>query len=40
MQPLHLSVGVGGPEGPEAGAGWLFHCAVPAAHWWDDLVYT
>jgi hypothetical protein len=40
MQPLHMSVGVGGPEGPEASAGWLFHCAVPAAHWWDDLVFT
>jgi hypothetical protein len=40
MQPLHLTVGLGGPEGPEASAGWLFHCAVPAAHWWDDLVFT
>jgi hypothetical protein len=40
MQPLHLPVGLGGPEGPEASAGWLFHCAVPAAHWWDDLVFT
>ena len=19
---------------------WLFHCLVPAAHWWDDIVYT
>lgn len=18
----------------------LFHCPVPAAHWWDDIVYT
>jgi Alkylmercury lyase len=18
----------------------LFHCLVPAAHWWDDIVYT
>ena len=40
MEPLHLPVGPGGPEGPEASAGWLFHCAVPAARWWDDLVFT
>jgi hypothetical protein len=40
MEPLHLAVGPRGPEGPEARAGWLFHCAVPAAHWWDDLVFT
>ena len=40
MEPLHLTVGLRGPEGPEASAGWLFHCAVPAAHWWDDLVLT
>jgi hypothetical protein len=18
----------------------LFHCLVPAAHWWDDIVFT
>jgi len=40
MEPLHLVVGLSGPEGPEASAGWLFHCAVPAANWWDDLVFT
>jgi len=40
MEPLRLRVGIGGPEGPEANAGWLFHCAVPAAHWWDDIVFT
>jgi hypothetical protein len=39
-EPLRLAVGPNGPEGPEASAGWLFHCAVPAAHWWDDLVFT
>jgi hypothetical protein len=39
-EPLHLSVGPLGPEGAAASAGWLFHCAVPAAHWWDDLVFT
>ena len=35
-EPLRLSVGLGGPE-PSS---WLFHCPVPAAHWWDDLVFT
>jgi Alkylmercury lyase len=20
--------------------GLLFHCLVPAAHWWDDIVFT
>jgi len=19
---------------------FLFHCLVPAAHWWDDIVFT
>src|SRR5204863_9987611 len=37
LEPLNLTVGPLGPEGPEASAGWLFHCGVPAAHWWDDL---
>jgi hypothetical protein len=40
MEPLHLTVGPLGPEGGEASAGWLFHCAVPAGHWWDDIVFT
>ena len=40
MEPLHLTVGPVGPEGTEASAGWLFHCAVPAAHWWEDIVFT
>jgi hypothetical protein len=40
MEPLHLTVGTLGPEDPEASAGWLFHCAVPAVHWWDDIVFT
>jgi hypothetical protein len=35
-EPLHLAVGVEGPE-PSA---WLFHCLVPAAKWWDDIVFT
>jgi hypothetical protein len=36
LEPLHLEVGVDGPE-PSS---WLFHCLVPAAKWWDDLVFT
>jgi hypothetical protein len=35
-EPLELRVG---PEGPEP-SDWLFHCLVPAAHWWDDIVFT
>lgn len=35
-EPLRLEVGLEGP-GP---SDWLFHCAVPAAHWWDDIVFT
>jgi alkylmercury lyase-like protein len=35
-EPLHLSVGTDGP-GPST---WLFHCAVPAARWWQDIVFT
>ena len=34
--PLHLPVGPGGPEPSQ----WLFHCQVPAARWWADLVFT
>jgi hypothetical protein len=39
MEPLRLRVGPHGPEFSET-SGWLFHCAVPAAHWWDDIVFT
>ena len=21
-------------------SGLLFHCLVPAAHWWDDIIFT
>jgi hypothetical protein len=35
-EPLRLEVSASGP-GP---SGWLFHCAVPAARWWQDVVYT
>ena len=34
--PLRLHVGRDGPE-PSS---WLFHCQVPAARWWADLVFT
>ena len=36
MEPLRLEVRLDGP-GP---SDWLFHCVVPAAHWWDDIVFT
>ena len=35
-EPLRLEVGLAGPEPSD----WLFHCAVPASHWWDDIVFT
>src|SRR5262249_54380346 len=35
-EPLDLAVTLDGPEPSD----WLFHCLVPAAHWWDDLVFT
>lgn len=35
-EPLRLAVDATGPEPSE----WLFHCLVPAAHWWDDIVFT
>jgi hypothetical protein len=35
-EPLQLDVGLQGP-GP---SDWLFHCLVPAAKWWDDIVFT
>ncbi|PYI49299.1 MAG: hypothetical protein DMF10_01750 [Verrucomicrobia bacterium] len=28
-----------GLEGPPS-CRWLFHCFVPAARWWDDIVFT
>ncbi|MGN6391639.1 MAG: organomercurial lyase [Gemmatimonadales bacterium] len=34
--PLRLRVGLEGPEASE----WVFHCQVPAARWWADLVFT
>lgn len=35
-KPLRLAVDPGGPEACD----WLFHCAVPAAQWWNDIVFT
>ena len=35
-EPLQLRVGLDGPEPSD----WLFHCLVPAARWWVDLVFT
>jgi len=35
-EPLHLDVGLQGPR-PSS---WLFHCLVPAAKWWEDIVFT
>jgi hypothetical protein len=36
MEALRLEVGLDGP----ASSDWVFHCLVPAAHWWDDIVFT
>ena len=33
---LYLEVGLEGPK-PST---WLFHCLIPAAKWWDDIVLT
>jgi hypothetical protein len=35
-EPLRLQVDLDGPEPSE----WLFHCLVPAARWWENLVFT
>ena len=35
-ETLRLEVTDGGPEPCD----WLFHSLVPAAHWWDDIVFT
>lgn len=36
LEPLELAVSQRGPEACD----WLFHCVVPAARWWDDIVFT
>ena len=35
-EPLNLEIGLQGPPP----CNWLFHCLVPAARWWDDIVFT
>jgi hypothetical protein len=35
-EPLRLHLTADGPPPLD----WLFHAAVPAAHWWRDIVYT
>jgi hypothetical protein len=35
-EPFHLQVALKGPEPSD----WLFYCLVPAAKWWDDIVFT
>jgi len=36
LDPLRLEVTAKGLQRSD----WLFHCLVPAAHWWDDVVFT
>jgi hypothetical protein len=36
LEPLRLEFG---PDGPPA-SDWRFHCLVPAAAWWRDIVFT
>jgi hypothetical protein len=35
-EPLRVGVHDRSPDD----RGLLFHCLVPAAHWWDDIVFT
>lgn len=35
-EPLTLGIGLDGPEPCD----WLFHSLVPAARWWNDIVFT
>ena len=35
-EPIEIDVRCGAPE-PD---GYLVHILVPAAHWWDDIVFT
>ena len=35
-EPLNLEIGLEGPPS----CPWFFHCLVPAAKWWDDIVFT
>lgn len=40
LAPFELAIGEGGPPPGFANDGWLFHCLVPAAQWWQDIVFT
>jgi len=35
-EPLALHLTTAGPPP----SGWRFHCVVPAAKWWNDIVFT
>lgn len=35
-EPLDLEIGLEGPPPCD----WFFHCLVPAAKWWDNIVFT
>jgi Alkylmercury lyase len=35
-EPYAVEVADGKVDRPDL----LFHCLVPAAHWWDDIVFT
>ena len=35
-QPIAIEVHAGCPDDEAL----VFHCLVPAAHWWDDIVFT
>lgn len=35
-EPLTLEVTIDGPPDSD----WLFHCLVPAAKWWENIVFT
>lgn len=40
-EPLDLHADLDGPQLDAPGYNdWRFHCAVPAANWWRDLVFT
>jgi hypothetical protein len=35
-EPIGVSVAAGAPDRDDL----LFHCLVPAAQWWDDIIFT
>jgi hypothetical protein len=36
LEPLRLHLTAEGPPP----SGWRFHCVVPTAEWWNDIVFT